>query len=155
MSNFRGLKNLYDESFENLHLYTGDDTHPTEVSHYGNKKMIECLLKLDAKFGKALAEGEFDTVDPETEKKIPPKIRKIYVNDISLPWGGMFKCYGNMKNDGHSNHKWGNCVDISFNPKWGINSKQKFWLKRVGKETFGIIVDKYDDHYHFRVPGNG
>ena len=58
------LESLYQKEFKNLHLYTNDDTHPTKVSHYGNKKMIECLLKLDEKFGKALADGEFDTVDP-------------------------------------------------------------------------------------------
>ena len=48
----------------------------------------------------------------------------------------------------HGEHKWGNTVDISYNPKHGINAKQKSWIKKEGKKVFKSEPADHGLHFH-------
>jgi len=113
-----------------LHPYQGSDEipyHPSEVSHYGKPELNAKLLQLA---------DEFQKIYPD---------HKIWVNDMSLPTGGMFKTFNNLKK-GHMEHMWGDDVDLSFN--WlrynfggDENSseleKQRLKLEELIVEVFG------------------
>ena len=132
--------NIVDTRFENLDLQQSDTTHPTEFSHYDTKEMIEALLKLDQAYGEAKVNGT-----------LPANTPPIYVNDISLPWGGRFTIEGKLDEagKGHKSHKWGEDVDISY--KW-MTTVQRIWFKKAA-EKFFETVDTHNkgtdgEHWH-------
>jgi hypothetical protein len=128
----RYTQNLYDLNDYNLkymHLYTGDDYHPDNVCHYGSKEMKDALQGLHHAYARAFEAGQFgfEGVDILDESIIAADVihPHIWVNDMSLPWGGRFKSKGIMSRDGHLSHKWGNDVDICYNR---MNAAQRQWM---------------------------
>ncbi len=64
----------------------------------------------------------------------------VWINDMSLPWGGSFKTKQNLTG-GHNGHKTGDNADISFN---NLKSKQqRVELDRIIQQVFA------NEHYQF------
>lgn len=64
----------------------------------------------------------------------------VWINDMSLPWGGAFKTKQNLTG-GHNGHKSGDNADISFN---NLKSKQqRVELDRIIQQVFA------NEHYQF------
>lgn len=79
---------------------------------------------------------------PDDEQTFKEFKHNIYVNDMSLIWGGAFKT-GNNTSGGHSEHDTGEDVDISFN--WlSFNCsgkeliKQRLRLESMLDDVFGV-----------------
>ncbi|MEO0297389.1 MAG: hypothetical protein ABIN23_08090 [candidate division WOR-3 bacterium] len=78
---------------------------------------------------------------------------RIYINDLSLPYGGLFDIEGNWQTP-HSEHRLGNNADIS-----GTGRNGRFLRERVMRERIipnvsrrlRIYIDWpwHGDHYHF------
>ena len=140
MNSFAAGNDLWKKNCPNLKLYTGDEQHPEDVSHFGIKEMIEALVALDKAYGEAKASGD-----------LPENTPLIYVNDISLPWGGRFTIEGKLEEEGkgHSSHKWGMDVDISYNL---MTRELRDWFDIKANELFTTAeVHDYDKswrHWH-------
>jgi hypothetical protein len=156
------LHDLNDYNLKYMHLYTGDDYHPDNVCHYGSKEMIAALEKLNHAFGRALESGEFDDartdIGDDNSLSVTysrPKQPMLWINDLSLPWGGLFRSYADWTGQqGHNTHRWGNCVDISINPKNNISDKQIAWMKRECPKIFGVDYYRgkgHKTHLHFEI----
>jgi len=89
-------------------------------------------------------------VDSLAGRMIEEQEMKIYINDMSLPWGGDFRIGNNLLyediNSGHSSHDRGEDVDVSFNKlkyNYGGNenadglAKQRLKLQELLVEVFG------------------
>ncbi|MBW7998418.1 MAG: hypothetical protein FVQ81_17965 [Candidatus Glassbacteria bacterium] len=150
------LYDLYQYDLPYMHLYTGDEKHPSEVSHYGTEELVKKLVQLNSEFGTAYEAGEFDETvtknDPYSVTFQRPENNQIWVNDMSLPWGGLFKIEGLMERKGkHANHRWGNSVDISINTEHGITTSQVNWLRSNGPRIFGVPLLDEGNHFHFQL----
>jgi hypothetical protein len=143
------LYDLHQYDTPNLELYTGDDVHPEEVSHYGTRAMIDALVAIDRAFREAVRNGD-----------LPADTPIIKVNDMSLPWGGSLRIYGDMliqSKDGswvtnsHKTHKWGTDVDISYNAM--TTSKQRTWFKTEASKHFTTvdIHNKGESQQHWHL----
>ncbi|MCE5270272.1 penicillin-insensitive murein endopeptidase [bacterium] len=92
---FGGLVKLTDHAALEPYQGSGEEPyHPSDKSHYGKPELNAKLLQLAEEF-----------------QKIYPD-HKIWVNDMSLPTGGMFKTFNKLDGD-HKTHMWGEDVDIS------------------------------------------
>ena len=138
MNSFAAGNDLWKKNCPNLKLYTGDEQHPEDVSHFGIKEMIEALVALDKAYGEAKASGD-----------LPENTPLIYVNDISLPWGGLFKSYGKMEDTSHQSHKWGMDVDISYK---NMTPQLRDWFEKTAETLFHKVeVHKWGKkgrHWH-------
>jgi len=158
----RYAKKLYDLNDYNLRyvtVTTGDDTHPDSVCHYGSREMIDALEKLSYYYGRALESGEFDEATTEigadnslTVAYRRPSQTVLWVNDISLPWGGRFRNKGKMNGKSHLSHKWGNDVDINWS---GMNNKQRQWMWTNAPDYFEKVdthnEGEDNEHWHLDV----
>ncbi len=150
----RTLYDLNKSDVPHMHLYTGDTTHPSEVSHYGTKEMIDALIGLHQAYGRAFEDGEFTSVTTDDDSlnitiQDMSQLR-LHVNDISLPWGGRFKNKGDMSDDAHGTHKWGNDVDINWNR---MNDLQRQWMWDNAPNYFSRVDlhgrnDPANTHWH-------
>ncbi|MBW7996530.1 MAG: hypothetical protein FVQ81_08200 [Candidatus Glassbacteria bacterium] len=102
-----------------IETYTRDGAHPD--SHWGREKLVTAITDLADAFGRELEAGRFGEVTDDQ--------RKLWVNDLSLPWGGHI--------ESHGNHKWGQNVDINH---WRMNKKQISWLHKNLKEYFDYVL---------------
>ncbi len=152
----RRLYDLNDYNLKYMHLYTGDDYHPDSVCHYGSKEMIAALEKLNHAYGNALESGEFDeaTTNIGNDNSLTVTYRRpaqplLWINDLSLPWGGRFKFEGDMTENAHGTHKWGNDVDINYNR---MNDSQQQWMKDNAPSFFKKVdthaKGKKNEHWH-------
>lgn len=92
----------------------------------------------------------------------------IYINDMSLVWGGAFRTENNLlygsKDWGHSGHNKGDDVDISVNKlEWNCKGeefkKQRLILEKVLEEVFGSDKVLYhgkgiNKHWHCTIRTN-
>lgn len=81
---------------------------------------------------------------------------KIYINDMSLIWGGDFRLENNLAygDKGHSSHKKGEDVDISITQLSNNCSGTKLVvltveLERILDEVFGKNKVWYENIYHW------
>ncbi len=123
-------------------------THPEKVCHYGSKEMIDALEGLHNAYAKAFVAGEFgfEGVDILDKSIIAADVihPHIWVNDMSLSWGGRFKIKGNQRNRGHRTHKWGKDVDINWKK---MNAAQRQWMWDNAPDFFTIVdLHNRDDH---------
>ncbi len=147
------LHDLNDYNLKYMHLYTGDTTHPEKVCHYGSKEMIDALQGLHHAYAKAFEAGEFgfEEVDILDKSIIAADVihPHIWVNDMSLSWGGRFKSKGIMSRDGHQSHKWGKDVDICFNR---MNAAQRQWMWNNASNFFTSVATHSpgtsNEHWH-------
>ncbi|MCE5273153.1 hypothetical protein LLH00_17890 [bacterium] len=140
---YPGLVDLHNYSYKHLNLFTNDPYHPSKVSHYGKIQLVRKILELDEAFGKALNEGAFDETNPKDPEGpcLRPDKKKILLNDMSLPWGGLFKQNGDISRKEHNQHRWGDCFDIS-RLKGGEDALYWYWLKTEGKKIVGNMYDE-------------
>ena len=81
-------------------------------------------------FGVEFEAGRFGEVTKEQ--------RKLWVNDLSLPWGAYLPPHGS--------HKWGKNVDIN---QWRMNAKQAAWLHANLEKYFDSVLFHGDiKHWH-------
>ncbi len=111
-----GLESLPTSS--NVHWVGGTSRHPNEVSHYGTPN-VNAALKNIANDWQDWWNGEDENGNPNAH----PDDRftgsgygsmpngHLWVNDMSLPAGGLFDINGNWK-ESHSSHREGKDVDI-------------------------------------------
>jgi penicillin-insensitive murein endopeptidase len=120
---FEGLSRL--KSHKNLMPYTNDKTHPD--GHYGIKKLLAAMQKLGNAFGRKF------------------KKKKLWVNDMSLPWGGVF----DSRPTSHKGHKWGGEVDISYLKQ---TKEEKEWFKKNAKKYFTrVTLHGNPKHWHCSI----
>lgn len=81
---------------------------------------------------------------------------KIYINDMSLPYGGLFDIRGNWQSP-HRTHRTGTNADVSGGGPGGsfmLPDTMENVVYRVGK-NLGLYIDyKYENgrnHYHFTI----
>ena len=83
----------------NIVYYQGRDEHeihPNEYSHFCQLELLEKICEVEDRFARQYPGGQ------------------IWINDMSLPWGGTFRTGNKASSSGHNSHKTGRQVDISF-----------------------------------------
>jgi hypothetical protein len=128
------MENLSAIGHKYIETYTHDGAHPD--SHWGRPPLVKALSNLADAFGREYKAGNFGET---TENQ-----NKLWVNDLSLPWGGLI--------DTHGNHKWGQNVDISYKK---MNQRQRNWFKKNAKKYFDTASLHKEGteqvHYHCSV----
>ncbi len=117
------MENLSAIDHPYIETYTNDGAHPD--SHWGRPPPVAAIKSVADAFGRQYEAGNFGETTEEQNR--------LWVNDLSLPWGGLFKTGGKMDGDGHKNHRWGQNVDINYNK---MNEAQKTWQKNQLKNYF-------------------
>jgi hypothetical protein len=144
---YKGLKKLEAGAEDNIKLVGDKTIHPD--NHYGTQKLIDAIKAIAKAYGEAHDRGEFN----DKNGKKPP-YKKLYVNDMSLKWGGRYDCA--HKDNGtvatqpfkgpHEEHMFGEEVDIQTKE---MNSKQEAWFdKNKEKSDYGFSRG-YDEGNHF------
>ena len=123
---FDGLQKLLPHP--RLKVYTNDPKHPQ--NDYGRPELLSALSRLADAYSKVFPKGQ------------------LWVNDMSLPWGGIFDVKGTIADPdmGHSGHKWGGEVDIS---DLHMTDQERTWF-RVNVHTFfnSAILHGRPLHWH-------
>jgi hypothetical protein len=128
------MENLSAIGHKYIETYTNDDTHPD--SHWGRPPLVKAITGVADAYGREIEAGRFGEVTNEQ--------RKLWVNDLSLPWGGRLRTHGN--------HKWGQNVDISYKK---MNQRQRDWFEKNAKKYFDTASLHKEGteqvHYHCSV----
>ena len=136
------MVNLADQNHPYINTYTNDTTHPD--SHWGRPPLVKAIKGVADAFGKELEAGRFGEVTDEQ--------KKLQVNDLSLPWGGLLKSYGAMHGDSHGNHRWGQNVDISYIK---MNDMQRKWFAEIATQYLSTAKrhseNTSNEHWHCSV----
>jgi hypothetical protein len=114
-------------------------------NHYGTQELISAIKKIAKAYGEDFDRGEFDINGKSPEHK------ELYINDMSLPYGGRFDIDGTLK-PSHYEHMFGEEVDMQMNE---MNVKQKKWFNQNAKLN-GFIrcyaePEGTPNHYHCSV----
>ena len=117
----------------NYILWGETENHP--YNHFGTKKLINTIIEIANEY-----------------KSYFPNSKSLYINDISLPWGGLFDINSDWKSP-HVLHRCGNQVDIRkiMIPE---ENRRKF-IEIVCKKT-GFLLSEGDEpieapHYHISI----
>lgn len=122
---------------------TDNPYHPTKDTHYGTQKLIDTLTSIADTYHQS-----FSTASP------------IQINDMSLPWGGLFDIHEDW-NPPHSLHRCGSQADIRESQIPQAN-REKF-LEIACKTTVanadqkdGTVLHEFDPatkaiHYHISI----
>ncbi|MDE0022539.1 MAG: penicillin-insensitive murein endopeptidase [Candidatus Poribacteria bacterium] len=104
-----GLESLSTSS--NVHWVGGTDQHPDKYSHYGTPDVNDALQTI-ANDWQEWFNGNDANGNPNAHPDDKFKGNdQLWVNDMSLPAGGLFDIRGNWKKS-HSSHREGKDVDI-------------------------------------------
>ena len=123
---FPGLASL--PPHPNIRAYQNDTTHPQ--SHYGRQDLITAIHRCATAFGQEFP-GD-----------------RLWINDMSLPWGGVFDI-GGTHTAPHSGHKWGGEVDISYNLQTGA---QRQWFRNnAGYYFTRVLLHGNPLHWHCSI----
>lgn len=102
---------------------------PHPKAHYGHPALIAALVRVAKKF------------HAKFKKPLP-------VNDISLPWGGLFDIDYNWKPD-HKFHRDGKTVDVRSKT---MSPDQKRFFEKIAKdEKFSVLLEKKRPHFHLTL----
>ena len=123
---FPGLVQL--PAHPNIRSYTNDGTHPQ--NNFGRRDLVRATSNCATAFGQAF----------------PGAV--LFVNDMSLPWGGTFDIGGSHTGP-HNGHKWGGEVDISYRLQ---NAKQRKWFRENAPTYFGrVLLHGNPLHWHCSI----
>ncbi|HOJ86279.1 MAG TPA: hypothetical protein PK103_06165 [Elusimicrobiales bacterium] len=115
----------------NYVLWGETETHP--YNHFGTKKLVDTIVEIA---------NEYKSYFPDSQP--------LYINDMSLPWGGLFDINNDWKSP-HKLHRCGNQVDIRkvMIPQ---ENRRKF-IEIVCKKT-KFLLNENPPHYHISVNQN-
>ncbi len=140
---YPGLMPMDVEEGDNIVLDGKTDSHPD--NHYGTQKLIDAIRKMAKAYGEAYDRGEFNS------KNRNKPIRQLYINDMSLRFGGRFDHKQTLKPP-HKEHVFGEDADIQIKE---MNAKQRAWFDR-NAELNGFVRRDLEpkgspNHFHCSV----
>jgi hypothetical protein len=105
-------------------LVGGTSTHPS--NHWGTPSLCDGINQLGAAF-----QAQFN--------------KPIYVNDMSLMWGGLFDFKADLSPP-HQTHRYGHDVDMNYS---SMTEAERTWFKAKA-ESLGFTVEIHPnpDHWH-------
>jgi hypothetical protein len=104
----------------------------TDNNHYGTDYTISAIMSIAG-----LYKEEFQ--------------RRLLINDISLPYGGLFDINGDWQTP-HKTHREGKNVDVDDKTAEGISVDRRWLRDKIGKEPFRGQFLNESNHYHLTFP---